>query len=124
MGMAKNRHGCHCCMTLKLAVYWEGIKWINWFSACCYKFRKARSYFNDFWMVVVKYGHCCWICGTVKLAVLKSEWIYELSWFFACRLVARVAKIWNWIISYSPPCWQFYRKSYLSELNFCTITNP
>ena len=27
------------------------------FFACCYKFRKALSYFNDFWLGLVKNGH-------------------------------------------------------------------
>ena len=33
--------------TLKLIVYQEGINEINWFFALWYKFRKARSYFNN-----------------------------------------------------------------------------
>ena len=50
---------------------------------CSGKFRKAKSYFNNFWMVVIKNG-----CGLLGLRTLKyaqsQEWINELGWFFAC----------------------------------------
>ena len=30
---------------------------MKWFFACWCKFRKAKNYFNDFWVSVVKIGH-------------------------------------------------------------------
>ena len=42
--------------TLKLAVSQEGNNGMNWFLVCLYKFRKAKSYFDNFWVVVVKNG--------------------------------------------------------------------
>ena len=43
--------------TLKLAVCQERINGINWVFACWYKFKKAKSYCNSYWMVVVKNWH-------------------------------------------------------------------
>ena len=40
---------------LKLNVFQEWIVGINWFSTWCYKFRKAKSYFNDFRVGVAHY---------------------------------------------------------------------
>ena len=55
---------------------------MSWFFACCWKFRKANSYFNDFWVDMVKNRH-----GHLIHEILKSaEWFYELSSFFACWL--------------------------------------
>ena len=51
MGMDNSRH-----KTLKLVLSQEGIDGINLFFACCYKSRKAISYFNNFWVGVVENG--------------------------------------------------------------------
>ena len=69
--------------TLKSAVTQEWFNQLNWFFAYWSKFRKTKSYFNNCWVEMVKYG-----CGFFGLGTLKSgvsqEWIDELSWFFAC----------------------------------------
>ena len=39
---------------LKLAVSKEWIDGMNWFFTCWWKFRKAKNYFNDFWVCLVK----------------------------------------------------------------------
>ena len=49
---------------------------MNWWNelifACWCEFRKARSYFNDFWVCLVKNG-----CGHLVYETLKSaEWVY------------------------------------------------
>ena len=44
-----------------------------WFFACWYKFMKAKSYFNDFRMGVVKNGLGLWSDRTVKSAYLKNK---------------------------------------------------
>ena len=46
---------------------------------------KARSYFNDFWVGIVRNGHGHLVYETLASAVYK-EWVYEFSWFFACWL--------------------------------------
>ena len=47
--------------TLKLTVSQEWVDGMNWFFACCCKFRKAKSNFNDFWVdvwpVAIGLGH-------------------------------------------------------------------
>ena len=65
---------------LNLVVSQARIDEMNWFFACWWKFRKANSYFNDFWVDMVKNRH-----GHLIHEILKSaEWFYELSSFFAC----------------------------------------
>ena len=39
-----------------LAVSQEGINGINWFMVCRYKFGKAKSYFNNYWVFMDKNG--------------------------------------------------------------------
>ena len=51
----KNLYVSH--ITLKLAVSQYKIDEIYWFFGCWYKFRKAKSYFNEFWVGMVKNGH-------------------------------------------------------------------
>ena len=65
---------------LKLAVSQEWIDGMDWFLACWCKFKKAKSYFNDFWVDLVKnyFGHL------VHKTLKSAEWVYGLSWFFAC----------------------------------------
>ena len=46
------------------------------------KFEKAKSYFNDIWVGLVKNGHCHLVHETLK----SAEWVYGLSLFFACWL--------------------------------------
>ena len=42
--------------TLKSAASQEWIDEMSWFFACWYKFRKSKSYFNDYWVRMVKNG--------------------------------------------------------------------
>ena len=54
---SKNFLGGQCGhRTLKLALSQEWIDGMKWFSACLCKFKKAKSYFNDFWVGLVKNG--------------------------------------------------------------------
>ena len=82
VGVVKNGCGHSSLRTLKLPVSQKWSNGINWFLVCLQKFRKAKNYFNNFWMLVIKNGH-----GLVDLEFLKyavsQEWIYELGWFFA-----------------------------------------
>ena len=43
--------------TLKSAVSQEWIDEFSWIFACLYKFRKGKSYFNNYWVGVVENGH-------------------------------------------------------------------
>ena len=70
--------------TLKSAVSQEWIDELGWFFACWYKFMKAKSYFNNYWMGVIKNGR-----GLKDRRILKPgishKWFDELSrlieWF-------------------------------------------
>ena len=44
-------------MTLKLTQSEDWTDGVNRFSACWHKFRKAKSWFIDFWVGVVKNGN-------------------------------------------------------------------
>ena len=56
VGLVKNGCGDSGVRTLKLAVSPEAVNGINLLLVCWCKFWKAKSFFNDFWMVVVKMG--------------------------------------------------------------------
>ena len=83
--MVKNGHGQSGHRTLRLTVSQEWINGMNWYFACWCKFRKAKSYFNDFWVGMVRNGHSNLVHETLKSAVSK-EWLYEFSGFFSCWL--------------------------------------
>ena len=107
--MVKNGHS-HCShRTLKLAVSQEIINGINWFWLCLYKFRKAKSYFNNFWVVMVKNGHGVLGLGMLKSAV-SQKWIDEVNWFFVCWYKFRKAKSYlnnywvNIVTKWARPC--------------------
>ena len=53
--------------TLKSAVSQEWIDELSWFFACSYIVRKAKNYFNSYWVHMVKYG-----CGLLGSGTLKS----------------------------------------------------
>ena len=94
LGWAWSKNGCgHSVLrTLKLAVCQEEINGEHWFLVCWCKFRKARSYFNNFLVVVVvKNGHGLLGLGTLKSAV-SQEPIDEMGWFFAFWYKFRKAK--------------------------------
>ena len=51
--------------TLKTAVSQEWIYELGWFFACLYKFMKAKSYFNNYWVDMVKNGQSLKDGGTL-----------------------------------------------------------
>ena len=63
MGVVKDGCGQPGHMTPKLTVSQEWIDEVNWFSACWYKFRKAK-----WWLLLVH--------ETLKSAVLKNEYMH------------------------------------------------
>ena len=76
--MARNGCGQSGHSSLKLAVSQDWNDEMNWFFAWWCKFRKAKSYFNDFWVDQVKNG-----CGHLVHETLKfvrvSLWIELIS---------------------------------------------
>ena len=80
----KNGCGLLGLRTPKAAVSQEWINELGWFFACWYKFMKAKSYFNNYWVVVVKNGQGLNDRGTLKPGV-SHKWFDELSrlieWF-------------------------------------------
>ena len=57
VGMVRNGHGLPGHGTLKLTVSQEWIDGMNWFFACWWKFRKAKSHFSGSSVGMVKNGH-------------------------------------------------------------------
>ena len=80
MVVLKNEFGLLCLETLKSAVSQEWIDEMSWFFTCWYKFRKAKSCFNNYWMGVVKNGQGLIDYGTLKSGV-SHKWFDELSRF-------------------------------------------
>ena len=75
--MVKNGYDHYGLRTLKLAVSQETINGINYFW-CVYKFRKAKSSFNNFWVVVVK--NSCGLLGLVtRKSAVSQESVDEVS---------------------------------------------
>ena len=68
----KNGCGHSVLRTLKLAVCQGKFDEINWFLVCWYKFMKAKSCLNNFFVVVVKNE-----CGLLILGTLKSALCYK-----------------------------------------------
>ena len=85
MVVVKTRHGLLGPGTLKSAVSQEWINEMSQFFACWYKFRKAKSYVNNYWVGNVKKGPGLIDLGTLKLGV-SHKWFDELSrsieWFW------------------------------------------
>ena len=75
VGMIKNGCGQSCDGTLKLMVSEECTDGINWFFLCWYKFRQAKSSFNDSWVGVVKNGSGILLHETLKSAVSLNEFL-------------------------------------------------
>ena len=78
--MVKNGWGYSGLRILKLAVSQKEINGINWFLVCWQEFRKPKSYFNNFWIVVIKNGHGLLGLGTLSISGM-NQWT---GWFFAC----------------------------------------
>ena len=70
----------HWSKDTKIGCISKEMNGINWFLVFWQKFRKAKSYFNNFWMVAIKNGHGLLGLGTLKSAV-SQEWIDELVCF-------------------------------------------
>ena len=96
LGMVKNEFGQSGLWTLsqkikkrtvnqKLTVPQERTDETKCFFACWCKSRKTKSYFNEFWVGMVRNGHGYLIHEALKSAVSK-DWVYEFSYFFACWL--------------------------------------
>ena len=83
--MVKNGHSLLCPGTFKAVVPQEWIDEMSWFFACGYKFRKAKTNFNNYWVYIVKVGQDLKNHGTLKSGVFH-KWYDELSilikWFF------------------------------------------
>ena len=66
------------------AVTQEWTNELGWFFACWYKFMKAKSYFNNYWVGVVKNEQGLKDRGTLKPGT-SHKWFDELSrlieWF-------------------------------------------
>ena len=91
MRVVKNGCGKSGHMTQKSTVSQERINGINWFLVCWWKFRKAWSYVNKFWMLVFKNG--CGLLGLFgSLKSVSREWMNEMSWFFSCWYKFRKVK--------------------------------
>ena len=82
MAVVRNGFGWAVHRALKLTRSQEWIDRMKSFFACWCRLRKAKSCFTDFWICVVKNG-----CDQLVRERLKYfEWVFELSWFFACCL--------------------------------------
>ena len=79
-----NGHGLLGLETPKSAVSQEWIDEMSWFFSCWYKFRKAKSCFNNYWVGMVKNEWGLIDHGTLKSGV-SHKWFDELSrlieWF-------------------------------------------
>ena len=109
--MAKNRNGCFGHRTLKLAVYQEGMCW--------YKFRKTLSYFNNFWVIVVKMGVVLFrSCASKICCISGTNWCNELIFLHAYTnlemlKVTLIVIGWTWSKMgdqpfYQPFTWNFF----------------
>ena len=59
--------------TLKLTVSQKCTDRINWFIGWWYKFREAKSWFNDFWVGMVKNNHVFLVHEILKSCVLRID---------------------------------------------------
>ena len=104
MVVIKNGCGLLGLRTLKAAGSQEWINELGWFFACWYKFMKAKSYINNYWMGVVKNGQVLKDHGTLKPGI-SHKWFQELS-----RLV-------EWFLHADSDGIIFYPTLYLWHLN-------
>ena len=71
-------------MTLISAVSQEWIDEMSWFFACWYKFSESKSYFDNYWVGMVKNGWGIIDHGTLKSGVshkLFDELSRLIEWF-------------------------------------------
>ena len=64
--VVKNGCGLLGLVTLKSAVSQESVDEVSWFFVCWYKFRKAKSYFNNYWVGMTKNGRGLIDHGTLQ----------------------------------------------------------
>ena len=76
VGMVKNGCGQSGHGNLKLTVPQKWTNGINWFFSSWYKFRRAKSWFNDFGVDAVKNGHGLLILETLRMKL----WIELIFW--------------------------------------------
>ena len=69
VSMVKNGCGQFGDGTLNLTVSEEWTDGIKWFFAYQYKFRKAKCWFSDFWMGMVKNDHGLLVHETLNATV-------------------------------------------------------
>ena len=114
---SKNGCGQSGHRTLKLTVPQELTDGMNWYFAYWCKVKKVKSYFNDFWVGMVKNG-----CSDLDHEALKSavskEWVYDIflhvhtnsyklkvdqenfGWTWSkMGVVSLVTGLWDWLIS-------------------------
>ena len=80
MVMIKNGCGHLGLRTLKSAVSQEWMYELGWFFACWYKFMKAKSYFNNYRLGVVKNGWVLKDCGTLSPGVSTNDSMNWADW--------------------------------------------
>ena len=84
MVVVKNGRGLLGLGALKSVLFQEWIDGMGWFFALWYKFRKAESYFNNYWVGMFKNGRGLVDHGTLKSGV-SHKWFDELfrstEWF-------------------------------------------
>ena len=74
--------------TLKSAVSQEWIDEMSCFFACWSKFRKTKSYFDNYWVVMVKNEHGLTDDGTVKSDVSQNDLMNWADWLNdSCMLI-------------------------------------
>ena len=66
--------------TLKYVVSqdWIGVK--SWFFACWYKFSKAKNYFNNYWVAMVKNGWDLLDHETLKSSIFPNDLMNWVDW--------------------------------------------
>lgn len=112
MGMVRNGYSQSGHGTLKLTLL-QGDE-INWLFACCYKFRKTKSCFNDFWMGMIKNG-----CGLLVHETQKICCILRFNLWIELQIVVQKF-LWYllYIFDFQMPgvhrscsCWYFKAKA-------------
>ena len=76
----QNRLGVLGLGTLNSAVSQEWIDEMSWFFVCWYKFKKAKSYFNSYWVGMVRNARDFIDRGTLKSGI-SHKLFYELGRF-------------------------------------------
>ena len=104
MVVTKNGWGLLGCGTLTSAVSQEGIYELVWFFTCWFKFTKAKSYFDNYWVDMVKNGQGLIDHGILKPGV-SHTWFDELSRLIEWFLYAGSDGINFYCVSLTPRCW-------------------